>query len=42
MLDSINKMVTITFLDENKKDFTGMVLNTISHTKNIGSLKEFF
>lgn len=41
MLDSINKLVTIALLDESKKDFTGMDLNTIPHTKNIGSLKEF-
>jgi len=41
MLDSINKLVTITLLDENKKNFTDMDLSTISYTKNTGSLKEF-
>jgi|GEM_PF-6207187 hypothetical protein len=41
MLDSINKLVTITLLDESKKDFTDMDLNTISYTKNTGSFKEF-
>jgi hypothetical protein len=41
MLDSVNKLVTITPLDESKKDFTDMDLNTISYTRNIGSLKEF-
>jgi len=41
MLDSVNKLGTIRLLDESKKDFTDMGLNTISYTKSIGSLKEF-
>lgn len=41
MLDSINKLATITLLDESKKELTDMDLDTISYTKNIGILRSF-